>query len=136
MAKKKAVSVKKKTVKTAAKKLVKKAPAKKRIKANPLGIVEHWGLVSLNKNEAYIHVAFNTPITKKGLVKWSDGYLASLLEAKAMILNASIVNDWMIEKVEFAREDPDWREQDFPFWVGKNEPDKIYHEIIKLNSNI
>lgn len=115
-------------------KLIKKTPTKKAVRLTKSKSYQFWGLVSLNKNEAYIHMVFDTEITKKGLEKWSDGYLASLLEAKAMVLNESIVNDWKIEKIEFAREDPEWREQDFPFWVGKNEPDKIYHEIIKLNS--
>ena len=120
----------------AAKKVSKKTPTKKAVRTTKPKSYQYWGLVSLNKTEAFIHVAFDTSITKKGLDKWSDGYLASLLEAKAMVLNESIVADWKIEKIEFAREDPEWREQDFPFWVGKNEPDKIYKEIIRLNSQL
>jgi hypothetical protein len=120
--------------KKATKSLIKKAGSKKAPTKAKTKIINYWGLVTLNKNEAYIHLAFETAITGENLKKWNEGYLASLLQAKAMILNASIVNDWKVEKMEFQREDPEWREQDFPFWVGKNEADGIYHEILKLNS--
>src|SRR6187431_2573817 len=113
MAKSKSKAAKKAVVKKATKKTAKKTVAKK--SATKTNLVNYWGLVSLNKNEAYIHLAFDTPITKTDLDKWDSGYLASLLQANALILNESIVNDWRVEKVKFEREDTDWREQDFPF---------------------
>lgn len=136
MAKTTGIKINKKVSKKVTKKPVKKVSSKKAAKQSKEKLFNYWGLVTFNKNEAYIHLAFNTPITKENLAKWADGYLASLLQAKAMVLNASIFNDWEIEKMEFEREDPNWREQDFPFWVGKNEADRIYHEIVKLNRKL
>jgi hypothetical protein len=134
MAKSTGNKLKRKESKKTTKPLIKKAAAKKSPTKTKTKIINYWGLVTLNKTEAYIHLAFDSPISGKNLAKWNDGYLASLLQAKTMILNASIVNDWKVEKMEFQREDPEWREQDFPFWVGKNEADGIYLEILKLNS--
>ena len=132
MAKTKSTTTKKSASKKIVKKVAKKTSAKK--PATKTKLIPYWGLVTLNKTEAFIHLAFNSPISPENLEKWDQGYLASLLQANALILNASIVNDWKVEKMDFEREDPEWKEEDFPFWVGRKEADGIFNEIIKLNT--